>query len=95
MMVWMAGLNRLTRSEVEVLRRSVAASGQLPRDQLDRLLGETARLLEEQEVVAVALAEIGRPWRDVRVALNELHRIVHGTGTPGQGRSTSSDGMRR
>jgi len=48
----MANHARLTRPEVEILRRSVGASGQLPRDQLDRLLAETATLLEEREQFA-------------------------------------------
>lgn len=67
---------RLTRPEVEILRRSVGASGQLPRDQLDRLQDETAILLEEREKLAQLFEELSPPWRDVRGTLNELHRLL-------------------
>ena len=72
----MANHARLTRPEVEILRRSVGASGQLPRDQLDRLLDETAILLEEREKLARLFEDLSPPWRDVRGTLNELHRLL-------------------
>lgn len=72
----MANHARLTRPEVEILRRSVGASGQLPRDQLDRLMDETATLLEEREQLARLFEELSPPWRDVRGTLNELHRLL-------------------
>jgi hypothetical protein len=71
----MANRVRLSRPEVEILRRSVGASGQLPRDQLDRLLDETAILLEEREHLARLFEDLSPPWRDVRGTLNELHRL--------------------
>lgn len=72
----MPDARRLTRPEVEILRRSVGASGQLPRDQVERLLDELARLLEEREAAARLVAQLAPPWRDVRGALNELHRVL-------------------
>jgi len=75
---------RLTRPEVEVLRRSVGATGALPRGELDRLLDETSRLLEEREALARLVAELNSPWRDVRGALNEIHRVLNAE-HPGRG----------
>ena len=75
-MAGMANRSRLTRPEVEILRRSVGASGQLPRDQLDRLLDETAILLEEREKLTRLFEDLSLPWRDVRGTLNELHRLL-------------------
>jgi len=72
----MANRARLTRPEVEILRRSVGASGQLPRDQLDRLLEETAILLEERKQLARLFDDLSPLWRDVRGTLNELHRLL-------------------
>ncbi len=72
----MANRARLTRPEVEILRRSVGASGQLPRDQLDRLLDEAAILLGEREQLARLFEDLSPPWRDVRGMLNELHRLL-------------------
>lgn len=68
---------RLTRPDVEIFKRSVGASGQLPRDQLDRLLDETACLLEERERLAQLMSELSPPWRDVRGALNEIHQVLN------------------
>lgn len=81
-MAGMANGSRLTRPEVEILRRSVGASGQLPRDQLDRLLDETAILLEEREKLARLFADLSPPWRDVRGTLNELHRLLTQSSQP-------------
>jgi len=75
-MARMANRARLTRPEVEILRRSVGASGQLPRDQLDRLLEETAILLEERKQLARLFDDLSPLWRDVRGTLNELHRLL-------------------
>lgn len=72
---------RLTRPEVEILTRSVGASGSLPRDQLDRLLREAALLLEERERLAELVAGLSPPWRDVRGALNEIHQVLS-SGSP-------------
>lgn len=67
---------RLSKPELEILRRSVGASGQLPRDQVERLLDEVALLLDEREKVELLVAELAPPWRDVRGALNEIHNVL-------------------
>ena len=67
---------RLSKPEIEILRRSVGASGQLPRDQVERLLDEVALLLHEREEVEHLVAQLAPPWRDVRGALNEIHRVL-------------------
>lgn len=66
----------LTREELEILRRSAAATGQLPRDQLSWLIAETDRLLVEREKVNVIVEGLKGPWPELRRALNELHRLV-------------------
>jgi hypothetical protein len=70
----------LTKPEVENLRRSVGATGQLPRDQLDRLIEETARLLEERDKLVRLVAELSPPWGELRGALNEIHRLLNPDG---------------
>jgi hypothetical protein len=72
----------LTRPEVEIPRRSVGASGQLPREQLDRLLDEAAFLLEEREQLARLFEDLSPPWRDVRGTLNALHRLLSQSSQP-------------
>lgn len=67
---------RLTRPELEILRRSAACGG-LPDAELTRLLAETARLLHEREELADVAARLTGPWRDVRQALNDLHRVLN------------------
>lgn len=72
----------MTRTEVEILRRSVGASGQLPRAELDRVLAETVRLLAEREALVEVLDGLGPSWRDLRGALNDLHRVLHAADPP-------------
>lgn len=72
----MSGTGRLTVHELERLRRSVAATGQLPRDQIERLLEQAQLLVCEREAVLGALASLGPPWNDARRALNTLHRAL-------------------
>lgn len=67
---------RLTRPEVEILRRSVGAVGSLPPDELRRLLDEAALLLEEREKLVALVSELSPPWRDVRGALNQIHHVL-------------------
>jgi hypothetical protein len=67
---------RLTRPEVEILRRSVGAVGSLPPDELRRLLDEAALLLEEREKLVELVSELSPPWRDVRGALNQIHQVL-------------------
>lgn len=66
----------LTRSELEILRRSAAASGQLPGDQLVWLIGETDRLLLERDQITAIVDGLKGPWPEVRQALNELDRLL-------------------
>lgn len=67
---------RLTRPEVEILRRSVGAVGSLPPVELRRLLDEAALLLEEREKLVELVSELSPPWRDVRGALNQIHQVL-------------------
>jgi len=70
----------LSRSELEILRRSVGASGQLAPDQLLRLIGEAERLVIEREQVASLVRELQGPWPELRRVLNELQRLVDAAG---------------
>jgi len=72
----MSASRRVTRAEIEIFRRSVGAVGQLPPDQLRRLLDEAALLMEEREQIERVLAALGPPWIDVRASLNELDSLV-------------------
>jgi hypothetical protein len=67
---------RVSRAEIEIFRRSVGAVGQLPPDQLRRLLDEAALLIEEREEIERLLGALGPPWTDVRGALNQLDALV-------------------
>ena len=77
----------LTKPEVENLRRSVGATGQLPWDQLDRLLEETARLLDERDHLVHLVEDLTPPWGDLRGSLNEIHRLLNPEGPSRPGRT--------
>lgn len=66
----------LTRPELEILRRSVGASGGLPADQIQRLIRDADELLVEREAVEALLRELGATWSELRRVLNELHAAV-------------------
>ena len=66
----------LTRHDVDILRRSLAASGQLSRDQLDWVLAESRRLLDERAQLVEVLDRLSPAWKDVRSVLNELHAAL-------------------
>jgi len=66
----------LTPAELEAMRRSIAACGSLPRDQLDRLLAEALLLAREREELEALWAEVAPPWGEVRVAMNRIDRIL-------------------
>jgi hypothetical protein len=87
------GPRRVTRAEIEIFRRSVGAVGQLPPDQLRRLLDEAALLLEEREQIERVLAALGPPWGDVRTALNHLDALVRArrSATLGPGSTAAED----
>ena len=72
----MSAAERVSRAEIEIFRRSVGAVGQLPPDQLRRLLDEAALLMEEREQIEEVLAALGPPWSNVRSALNDLDALV-------------------
>ena len=65
----------LAHHDVEILRRSLVAGG-LPTASVEWLLDEAGLLLIERDAIRTALAELGRPWGDVRAVLNELHRLA-------------------
>lgn len=67
---------RLSSHELEILRRSARASGGLPLDQLEWLLGETRRLLEERREMRALLAQLRTPWPHLRRVLNELRAVL-------------------
>jgi hypothetical protein len=68
----------ITRHDLDILSRSLAASGQLSRDQVAWVLTESRRLLEERAELARVLHRLGPPWHDVRSVLNELHAVLGG-----------------
>ena len=72
----MTGPERVTRAEIEIFRRSVGAVGQLPPDQLRRVLDEAALLMEEREQIERVLAALGPPWTNVRSSLNQLDALL-------------------
>ena len=68
--------HRITSPELEILRRSAAASRGLPHDQLTWLLGETARLLAERERMLQLIDDLRGPWPQLRKTLNDLNAIL-------------------
>jgi hypothetical protein len=78
--------DRLQQHELEGLRRSLAISDTLPKDQVLRVIDECARLAAERVRIERVLSDLGPVWGGARRALNELHRIVK----PPSGRSTPS-----
>jgi hypothetical protein len=68
---------RITRPELEIMRRSVGAAGGLPRDQVERLITETDRLLVERQRMAELVDGLRGPWPELRRVLNDLHAVLH------------------
>src|SRR5262245_49199516 len=66
--------------ELENLRRSLGASGGLPRDQVERLIVELHRLLAEHRQVVSLIENMHRSWPELRRALNDLDGIVRSRG---------------
>lgn len=90
----MTGGARLTRAEIEIFRRSVGAVGQLPPDQLRRVLDEAALLMEERAQIQRVLAALGPPWSDVRSSLNELDALIRSRGAPITSQGGVAEGQR-
>ena len=79
----MASPRRITRPELEILRRSVGASGGLPRDQVERLIAETEQLLVERQHMADLIEDLRGPWPELRRVLNDLHAVLRSDKPPG------------
>jgi len=77
-----ASPRRITRPELEILRRSVGASGGLPRDQVERLIAETEQLLVERQRMADLIEDLRGPWPELRRVLNDLHAVLHAGSPP-------------
>jgi hypothetical protein len=79
------GMKRpITRSDIVVMRRSLGMSPHLPAEQTTWLLDEADRLLGERARIDAVVARLASPWADVRVVLNELHRLLGVGGRPGE-----------
>ena len=65
----------LTAHDIEGFRRS-AAMAPLSHDSTMAVLDECARLLREREQIATVLTDLPSSFAAVRVALNELQRLV-------------------
>jgi hypothetical protein len=61
--------------DIEILRRSLTA-GQLPAAEMQWVLDEAARLLQERGEIAAAVGRLTSPWSDVRSVLNEISKLV-------------------
>jgi hypothetical protein len=71
----MAG-RRLTTTDIERLRRSLAMSSTLPPDEVRWLLDEAERLVRDRAHLEAITGQLRGPFGDVRRVLNELARLV-------------------
>ena len=71
---------RITRPELENLRRSIGASGGLAPDQLERLIADTERLLVERQHMAHLIEGLRGLWPELRRVLNDLHSVLRADG---------------
>jgi hypothetical protein len=69
----------ITRPDIEVMRRSLAMASHLSNEQTRWILDEADRLLDERARIDAVVARLAPPWADVRVVLNELHRLTGAT----------------
>lgn len=77
--VWWPGVpthRRISGPELENLRRSLGASGGLPKDQVERLVVELDRLLAERRRMAMLVADLRGSWPELRRALNDLNAVL-------------------
>lgn len=73
----------ITRSDIVVMRRSLGMSPHLSTEQTLWLLDEADRLVDERSRIEAVVSRLTSPWGDVRVVLNELHRLLGSTAQPG------------
>lgn len=66
----------LTVTEIGRLRRSLAMAPSLPADEMRWVLDEAERLVRDREQLSDITRRLTGPWRDVRAALNDLHRLA-------------------
>jgi len=67
---------RLTSTDIVRMRSSLAMAPQLPPDQVQWLLDEAERLVADRARLEEITRQLTGPWRGVRAALNELHRLT-------------------
>jgi hypothetical protein len=82
---------RLQQHELENLRRSLAMSDSLPKEQMLRVIDECAQLAAERVHIERVLGELGPAWGGTRHALNELYRILRAPSERGARAGTLRD----
>jgi hypothetical protein len=90
---------QLTAHHLEIMRRSLACGG-LPPEQIDWILTEAGRLLDERDRARSVIDSLIPTVADLRGKMNDLF-IIHGMEPPdrsksrNRGRTTSSDQVHR
>jgi len=69
---------RLTASDIATMRQSLGMASHLPPEQVRWLLDEAERLVADRARLEEITRQLTGPFRDVRAALNELHRLAGG-----------------
>ena len=69
---------RLTASDIAAMRQSLGMAAHLPPDQVRWLLDEAERLVADKARLEEITRQLTGPFRDVRAALNQLHRLAGG-----------------
>lgn len=69
-------IRRVTREELDGIRRSLAIGNSLPPSQIALVIDLCDRLLTERERIEAILRQLGPAWTDARAALNELHAVL-------------------
>ena len=69
-------MRRVTREELDGIRRSLAIGNGLPRSQIELVIDLCDRLLIERERIEAILRQLGPAWTDARAALNELNALI-------------------
>ena len=73
-------MGRVTREELDGIRRSLAIGNGLPPSQIELVIDLCDRLLTERERIETILRQLGPAWTDARAALNELHAVLQSRG---------------